>query len=182
VADADGREQAFDTCGVQPTGTGRYTEHWTCECWDTKKSCWRLFDTEAMAGGNANCTGRFARRFEYAAESWKKLRRGAKPYSDEAADESSDHRSRVRSQLLWDFASLLNHDVPDDGDRTADTRRFVEERKLSDLSARELEQLDQLAELLSNNPGVEDLVAFYRKASTLRLESAENDPYSYVFR
>jgi hypothetical protein len=38
-----------------------------------------------------------------------------------------------------------------------------------------------LAELLSKDPSVEDLTNFYLSSNTLQIESAENDPYSFVF-
>jgi hypothetical protein len=161
----------------------RYTEHWTCECWDAKKMCWELLDTDdPMPERRRRAAKPACRQFEYASEAWKKMRRGEKMFIDESEEELSDLRSQIRSQLLWDFASLLNHDLAGCGEPSGNTQKFFEEKKYSELSSRELLELDQLAELLSRTPAVDELVAFYHKSPTMRIESAENDPYSYVYR
>jgi hypothetical protein len=153
---------------------GRYSDRWACECWDGKSRRWRLLDVGTLSAD--------AGQFEYAAEAWKRMRRAENVYSEVLDEGSRDYRSRLRSQLLRDFASLLNHDLAGCDAQSAEARKFLEERAYSDLSNRELDELDRLAELLASDPGVEELVAFYRKSATLRLESAESDPYSYVYR
>jgi hypothetical protein len=168
----------------KPADLGHYSDRWACECWDGKCRRWRLLDVGAPEGrgkaGGELPAG--AGQFEYAAEAWKRMRRAENVYSEVLDEGPRDYRSRLRSQLLRDFASLLNHDLAGCDAPSAEARKFLEERAYSDLSNRELDELDRLAELLSADPGVEELVTFYRKSPTLRLESAENDPYSYVHR
>jgi hypothetical protein len=181
-ADTAKGERESDVATGRAIEINRYSEHWACECWDGNKKRWRLLDIDGadLEAHRASDSGR--RHFEFACEMWKRIRRGEKIYPDDFEEASFDHRSRVRSQLLWDFASLLNHDLAGCDEPSANTRKFLEERKYSELSSRELQELDRLADLLSRDPVIDELVAFYRRSATLRLESAENDPYSYVFR
>ena len=58
---------------------------------------------------------------------------------------------------------------------------FIKRKTYEDTSTQELEELDRLADLLSQDPSKEELVSFYRESATLRLEAAEKDPYSFVF-
>jgi hypothetical protein len=170
-------------CARRSDVIGRYSEHWVCEFWDGQKLCWQLLDcNQFVSGGRRRIEKPGERRFEYAAEAWKRMRRGEKVFSDDYEEGPVDSRARVRSQLLWDFASLLNHDLAGCEGDSADTRRFMEDKKYSELSARELQELDQLADLMAGDPVIHELVRFYRKSPTLRIESAENDPYSYVYR
>jgi hypothetical protein len=91
--------------------------------------------------------------------------------------------------MLWDFYSLLNHDIagydksawPDDDSTTAerDAYAFVKEKKFEDVSPEELAELDALARLLSKDPAVDELVEFYRNSKTLRLPTIDSDAYSF---
>jgi hypothetical protein len=173
------KEESAGTDSERRVDVGHSADRWACECWDEKGGRWRLLDVGTPEDrGPAAVAG----RFEYAAEAWKRVRRGDNVYSEVIEEGPGDYRSRVRAQLLRDFASLLNHDLPGSDEPAGLTRKFVEQKAYADLSNRELEELDRLAELLCLDPGVDELAAFYRKSPTLRMESAENDPYSYVFR
>ena len=94
--------------------------------------------------------------------------------------------------MLWDFYSLLNHDIagydktawPEEGDTTPEREvyAFVKERKYEALSQGELAELDRLAELLSRDPGISELVAFYETSETVQISTAGRDPHSFVAR
>jgi hypothetical protein len=119
------------------------------------------------------------RHFELAHEAWRRTRTGAHD-PDQYAEEPQDGRSHVRSQLLWDYYSLLNHDLAgvDAGDGADD--EFVKRRAWDELSDTELEELDRLADVLSRDPPTDELVAFYRATPGLRIAGAEQDPHSFV--
>jgi hypothetical protein len=93
-----------------------------------------------------------------------------------------DGRSHIRSQLLFDFYNLLNHDLAGYDDQTGETFGFIKGQKYEDTSPGELQELDALAELLIQRPTKHELIEFYEKSKTLRLDSAETDPYSFLFR
>jgi hypothetical protein len=161
------------------------TEHWLCEYWDPTGEKWRLFDandTFLLAHSNMSVGYELPEEhFEYAHEAWPKMRKGGEFNPDQYAEEPQDGRSHIRSQMLWDYFSLLNHDIAGFDEPTKDTFNFLKERRYDELSPPELEELDSLAALLSTEPTVEELVSFYRQSTTLRLESAEKDPYSFLF-
>jgi hypothetical protein len=91
---------------------------------------------------------------------------------DRYFEEPRDGRSHIRMQLLCDFFSLLNHDVPQ-GD-------LVKGRGYAETSEAERAELDALAELMSREPDRAELAAFYRGSTTLRMPEAERDPYSFI--
>jgi hypothetical protein len=100
-----------------------------------------------------------------------------------------DGKTDIRYQMLMDYYSLLNHDVPgifdEDGkDITGDENnseiKFLR-KEYAALSKEEIDELDELANLLANNPTVPDLLNFYNKSSTLKIQSIMNDPYSFVY-
>jgi hypothetical protein len=100
---------------------------------------------------------------------------------DRYSEDPQDGRSHIRSQVLSDFYSLLHHDVAGQGEPSSETWEFVKGRKYQKLSARELEELDRLASVMSEAPGVEQLLELYLRSPTLRLEAAEQDPYCFLF-
>jgi hypothetical protein len=176
-------EREADAYSPRPGDINRYAEHWTCECWDDSRKRWHLLEMDATRlNAHGDSDGVAGRHFEFAAETWKRMRRGEKIVFEEYEEGTYDYRSLIRARLLWDFASLLNHDLAGAEEPSGKTRRFVEEKRFDDLSARELREMDRLAELLLHDPDVDELVKFYRKSPTLRMQSAENDPYSYVFQ
>ena len=71
---------------------------------------------------------------------------------------------------------MIGEDQP-----TKDEKKFIKERKYEELSPEELKELDMLADLMSREPTKEELVTFYRGSTTIKLEGAEKDPYSFVY-
>jgi len=170
-------------------------EHWVAEYWDDEREEWRLLDantTFLKAMSDIDVGFHLPREhFEFAWEAWQKMRGAGESFNpDQYAEWPQDGRSHVRSQLLWDFYSLLNHDIagydksawPDEGATTPerDVYTFVKETKYENVSEGALAELDALAELLSHNPGVEDLVAFYRASDSLVITTIRADPRSFV--
>jgi hypothetical protein len=163
-----------------------HIEHWVCEYWDEDKKKWRLLDandTFLKAASNIEVGFHLPRKhYEYAFEAWKKMRRGGDFNPDRYAEEPQDGRSHIRSQMLWDFYSLLNHDLAGHDQQWPGVRTFIKEKNYRDLSALELEELNLLADVLSKQPTKDDLVALYLSSQTMRIESAENDRYSFVYK
>ena len=169
-------------------------EHWVVEYWDEDRRTWRVLDanTTFLAASSGLDVGYHLPReyFEYAWEAWRTMRTADDFNPDQYAEWPQDGRSHIRSQLLWDFFSLLNHDIAGNDtslwqgdDPTPAERRafaFVKERSFEEISEEELGELDRLAELLAGEPTMEELTAFYRETSTLRLETVESDPHSFV--
>ena len=154
-------------------------EHWICEYWDGSE--WRLLDANtAFLEAHSNLDVGFhlpSHHFEHAHEAWQRLRDdGVDP--DQYAEEPQDSRSHIRSQLLWDFFSLLNHDIAGCGDDSGPTMAFVKRQAFAETSEEEVEELDRLAELLAEDPPRDRLVALYRSSRTLRRAQIERDPYS----
>jgi hypothetical protein len=162
-----------------------YIEHWLCEYWDPVGEKWRLLDandTFLQAHSNIEVGYQLPEKhFEYAWEAWQKMRKGDGFNPDQYAEEPQDGRSHIRSQMLWDYFSLLNHDIAGYDEPTQEALHLIKKRTYDELSPLELEELDMLAALLSRGPTVEELVSFYRQSTTLRLENVEKDPYSFVF-
>jgi hypothetical protein len=61
---------------------------------------------------------------------------------------------------LWDFFSLLNHDIAGCGDESGPVMAFVKRQSFSETSEEELAELDRLAALLAGDASQERLVAF----------------------
>lgn len=162
-----------------------YIEHWVCEYWDRKEKKWLILDanTTFLKASSGMEVGFYLPRkhFEYAFDAWKKMRSDRTFNPDQYFEDPQDGRSHIRSQLLWDFYSLLNHDLAGFSTPKRSTYEFVKQ-KYVETSPAELKELDNLAELLSKNPSVDELVSFYHHSKTLKLEAAELDPYSFVFR
>lgn len=161
-----------------------HMEHWICEYWDHDRRRWRLLDADntfLKAHSDIDVGIHLPRKyFEYAHEAWEKMRSTADFNENQYFELPQDGRSHIRSQLLWDFFNLLNHDIAGAENAAGDAAQFVSKRKFAELSALELDELDQLAHVLSLQPDTDDLVTFYHQATTLRLRSAEDDPYSFV--
>ena len=172
-------------------------EHWVTEYWDAERRAWRLLDanTDFLAAMSDLEVGPHLprRHFEHAHEAWRKMRSAADFDPDQYAEWPQDGRSHIRSQLLWDFYSLLNHDIAghdktawtDDGQaRSAerDAFAFVKEAVYDEMPGEQLAELDALAELLARDPAVDELVAFYRASEHHRLATLEADAYSLPAR
>jgi hypothetical protein len=108
--------------------------------------------------------------------------RGTEDFNpDQYQEYPQDGHSHIRSQMLLDFFCLLNHDMAGFEDQSGDVMNFIKRKTYADSSPEELEELDMLAELLSQNPTKDELVAFYKNSKTLRIEEVEKDPHSFVF-
>jgi hypothetical protein len=160
-----------------------HIEHWICELWDEETAQWQLLDAndEFLRAHSGLDVGFFLAPdfFEYAHEGWSRIR------SDDCdpeqyREEEQDGRSHARSQLLWDMASLLNHDAAGIDDLNGRDYAFIKRQTYDETSAAELAALDELASLLAAGR-VDDLADFYRATPALRLEGAEGDPHSLVF-
>ncbi|MDH3215508.1 MAG: hypothetical protein OEN01_04345 [Candidatus Krumholzibacteria bacterium] len=177
----------------QQVEVNKCVEHWVAEYWNDAQRRWQLLDannTFLKAMSDIDVGFNLPRRhFEYAFESWKKMRNIDDFNPDQYAEWPQDGRSHIRSQLLWDFYSLLNHDIagydktkwsPQDS-ISAEHRvyRFVKERTFEKLTAQEIDELDSLAELLSHDPTIDQLVDFYRKSTSLQIATIDTDPYSF---
>jgi hypothetical protein len=161
-----------------------HIEHWICEYWDERQERWRLLDANNVflkAHSDIDVDFHLPKAyFEYAWEAWRKLRNGDDFNPDQYAEEPQDGRSHIRSQLLWDFFSLLNHDIAGIDEPSDNGRAFVKGKKYEEASPQELQELDMLASLLEQDPPVDELVALYRNSLTLRMESVEQDRYSFT--
>lgn len=163
----------------------KHFEHWICEYWDKDMKKWRMLDantTFLKASVDIEVGYHLTdKHFEYAFEAWKRMRRNDNFNPDQHREDEQDGPSHIRAQLLWDFYTLLNHDLAGLGEPTNDVYEFVKEKVYAEVSEKELLELDELADLLSQNPTRKALVAFYRNSKALRIEAAERDPYSFVY-
>ncbi|MCB0722573.1 MAG: hypothetical protein KDC42_09730 [Ignavibacteriae bacterium] len=187
----------MDTTGEYPDEftleamkVNRSIEHWVTEFWDESTNQWRLLDIRPeyinAYGKNVDYFIKHGENFEFAWEVWQRI---GKEGIEEAAyaEGDLDAKSHVRYQMLQDFYSLLNYELPGVfdsdgvyiGDNENDDIKFLK-KSYDDLSEIELKELDELAELLSTSPDVEVLVEFYNNSTTLKLESLEKDEYSFV--
>jgi hypothetical protein len=170
-------------------------EHWVAEYWDDAQQRWRLLDANTdflKAMSDIEVSPHLPRpHFEYAHASWQRMRTSEEFNPDQYAEWPQDGRSHIRSQLLWDFYSLLNHDIaghdqtlwPADGQAATPERTvfgFVKEKAYDDVSPEEIEELDALAELLASAPSVDDLLAFYRASEHLKIPTLEADGYGFL--
>ena len=182
----------FDQYTLYMKEVNKSIEHWVTEYWDNDQGTWRVLDIrpEYLKSYGLNVDYHLPDEyFEFGYEAWHKIDNPG--FINDAYSEGDlDGKSHIRYQMLMDFYSLLNHDVPgvfDDAGRdiTQDEKnneiRFLK-KEYSKLSQEEIKELNELANLLANNPKVQDLLDFYYKSSTLKIESIMNDPYSFVFR
>jgi len=182
---------SFDQYTLYMKDVNKSIEHWVTEYWDKDQGRWRILDIRPdylQAYGLDVDYHLPDEYFEYGYEAWQKIKNPE--FKNDAYSEGElDGRSHIRYQMLMDFYSLLNHDVPgvfDDAGRDISNNKNNDEikflrKKYEDLSETELKELDDLASLFGQDPGVEELLTFYYASSTLKLESMMNDPYSFVF-
>ncbi len=176
------------------TALNKRIEHWITEYWDGDSGTWKRLDAntdflKAMGdidvGFNLPVT-----YFEYAHEAWMTMRTTEGFNPDQYAEWPHDGRSHIRSQLLWDFYSLLNHDIAGydvdawGGEDSVSTEReayeFVKLREFEDASQEEISVLDSLAALLASEPSVVQLQLFYRRTEILHIPTIEHDSRSFV--
>ena len=172
----------------------KYVEHWIVEYWDNSTKAWILLDAnnvflEAMS--DIHVDFQLPRsHFEHAYEAWQKMRTSKGFNPDQYSETPQDGCSHIRSQLLWDFYSLLNHEIAGyDKDAWGDnitltseqsTYAFVKQTNYEDVQLEELFELDSLAILLSQDPLIDELIEFYLSCKQLRIPSLEGDPYCFV--
>ncbi|MFW9916369.1 MAG: hypothetical protein ACFFGZ_12250 [Candidatus Thorarchaeota archaeon] len=177
-------KQRINAFTIKQNHINHYIEHWSCEYWNSNSKQWRLLDannTFLKAHSNITVGYHLPRdHYELAFEAWMKMRTSDDFNPDQYAEEQQDGRSHIRSQLLWDFFSLLNHDLAGYDQPTREAYIFLKETKFEEISNQELEELDNLAHLLSKPHSKDDLVEFYYQCAKIRLESAEKDEYSFV--
>jgi hypothetical protein len=162
----------------------KHIEHWICEYWDESKGQWRLLDanTTFLKASSGIQVGYHLppKHFEFAHEAWQSMRKNVDFNPDQYAEWPQDGRSHIRSQLLLDYYSLLNHDMAGFDDQEGEVHRFIKQKIYEDTPKVELMELDALARLLSRDPTVEQLVEFYHQSKTLRIETAEEDRFSLL--
>jgi len=162
-----------------------YIEHWICEYWDEEMNKWRILDANTTFL-KASCgldVGYLLPRkhYEYAFEAWKKMRSDKNFNPDQYREDDQNGQFHIRKSMLWDYFSLLNHDIAGFENPGGDARKRIY-KPFNELSSVEIEELDQLAELLSKNPSKKELIDFYQKSTTLKLKDVEKDPYSFIFK
>ncbi|UCC38438.1 MAG: hypothetical protein JSV96_11425 [Candidatus Aminicenantes bacterium] len=162
----------------------KHIEHWICEYWDNNEKRWRLLDannTFLKASSGLDVSFHLPKKYyEFAYEAWMKMRSSEDFNPDQYQEYPQDGRTHIKKSLLWDYYSLLNHDIG--SDLSPQTSYEFTLKNYEELSKEELEELDRLANLLSNDPTKEELVTFYQNSKTLKIKSAEEDPYSFVFQ
>lgn len=179
-------EAQLDALSRHNNEIDHHIEHWICEVPDSAGARWQLVDANrSFLKAHSDLDVGFMlppEHFEHAWVAWRRMRSAGDDYDpDRHAEEPQDGRSHIRSQLLSDFASLLNHDLAGIAEPDAETAAMLRGQTYDATSPQELGDLDDLAGLLSTGPSVEELVAFYRERKRLRIPAAEADPYSFVF-
>jgi hypothetical protein len=181
--DPDRWRQTVNAYSQRQNDLDHHIEHWICELWDDETRTWRLLDanTEFLRAHSGLDVDVFLStgQFEYAHEGWLRIRSNQCD-PDQYREDEQDGRSHARSQLLWDFASMLHHDgagldQPDGRDYA-----FIKRQTYEEASPAELAALDELASLMAAQR-FEKLPEFYWVTPTLRLEGAEHDRHSLVF-
>jgi len=181
--DPKGWEKWVDSITGSQIDVNHYIEHWICEYWDKEMNKWRILDanTTFLKAACGIEVGYLLpdKHFEYSFDSWKKMRSDNNFNPDQYREDEQDGRFHIRKSMLYDFYSLLNHDIAGVDIPNGDGREFLY-KSFNEVSTEELKELDQLANLLSINPSVLELIEFYKKSATLQLKEVENDPYSFI--
>ena len=184
MSDPEKWRQENNAYTTKQNAINHYIEHWACEYWDENQKQWGLLDannTFLKAHSDIDITFHLPREhFEYAFEAWKRMRNENNFNPDRYAEDPQDGRSHIRSQMLQDFFSLLNHDVAGWEGPQTNFSKFIKLKSYEDLSTQELKELDKLANLISADPEVDELAAFYQESTMPRIEFTESVPYSFV--
>jgi excinuclease ABC subunit A len=161
-----------------------HIEHWICEYWNKENQKWVLLDANndfLKLSSNLEVDYELPRiYFEYAHEAWLSMRANPEYNPNKHFEYPLDGRSHIRSQLLNDFYSLLNHDISCYSNIDIPSKEFIKKRTYDELTETELFELDELADLLSQNPSIDTLIQFYNKSQTLQIKSAILDSFSFV--
>lgn len=181
----------FDEYTLYMKSINKAIEHWVTEYWDKEEHKWRILDIRPEYLQSYGLDVDFHlpdQYFEFGYEAWQRI--NSPEFINDAYSESDlDGKSHIRYQMLMDFYSLLNHDVPgifDDngqdisGNENNNEIRFLR-KKYDELSEVEIKELDDLAILLGKKPGVAELIGFYNNSSTLKINSIEKDKYSFIY-
>jgi hypothetical protein len=183
--DPDRWQKELDAYSEHLNEIDHHIEHWVCEVRTTPDGRWRILDANRSflkAFGDLDVGYELPEEhWEPAWMAWRDMRADDGYDPDRHAEDPQDGRSHIRSQLLSDFASLLNHDLAGLSEPDAATAAFVRARTYAETSEEERQDLDALAALLSTDPPVDELVAFHASHERLRIPAAEADPYSLVF-
>ncbi|HEX5038901.1 MAG TPA: hypothetical protein VFW95_02050 [Candidatus Limnocylindria bacterium] len=179
-------ESELDALSRHNNEIDHHIEHWICEVPDGAGK-WQLLDANRSflkAHSDLDVGFRLpAAHFEHAWVAWQEMRASGDDYvPDRHAEEPQDGRSHIRSQLLSDFASQLNHDLVGIDEPEAETAAFVRGQTYDATSEAELSDLDDLAALMSSDPIADELIAFYDGHERLRMGGVEADRYGFVFR
>jgi hypothetical protein len=181
--DPDQWRETVNAYSRHQNAVDHHIEHWICELWDDEERRWRLLDAndEFLRAHSALEVDFFLapEYFEHAHEGWLRVRSGQCD-PDQYREDEQDGRSHARSQLLWEFASLLNHDAAGIDDPAGRDYAFIKRQTYAQTAETELRALDELAALLADGR-IDDLPDFYHATPTLRFEGAERDQHSLVY-
>jgi hypothetical protein len=185
AADPVAWEKGVDELTRKQIAVDHHIEHWLCEVWDSRSGSWRLVDANrTFLKAHSDIVVPYvlpSRYFQRSYEAWERMRTNRSFEPDQYFEDPQDGRSHIRSQMLSDFYSLLNHDVAGLDESSPDAWEFIKGKTFTQLTEEELGELDALAEVLSKEPTFEELIEFYLASATLRFEAAEKDPYSFIF-
>lgn len=168
----------------------RSIEHFVTEYWDENVKQWKLLDArpEFLEYHGVELEEEYSLKekdnFEFA---WQVWQRRDSIEEDAYAERGWSAKTHIRYQLLLDFYSLLNHDGPaifeSNGIQTNqdDKRRVFMEKDYDSLTNIEVIELDLLADLISKSPTISELLDFYMNSQTLKIQSIEEDKYSFVY-
>lgn len=183
---------AFDQFTLYMKKVNKAIEHWVTEYWDVNSKTWKVLDIrpEYLQSYGLDVNYHLPDMyFEFGHEAW--MARNDSAFLNDAYSEGElDGKSHIRYQMLLDFYSLLNHDVPglfdDEGkyisnNENNDELKFLK-KNYDGLSQVEINELDSLAVLLNNEPNINELLEFYSTSKTLKINSMFEDRYSFVFK
>ena len=161
-------------------------EHWIVEYFDENNDKWNLLDgntTFLKAHSNIEVEYNLpAEYYEFSFDAWKKMRTTPNFNPDQYAEDPHDGQSHIRSFLLMDFFSLLNHEVAGRNTNFPSDTYFIKERQYSDLTSLELDELDQIADLLSKNPEPLELIELFQNLDTIKIQEITQDSYSFIYK
>ena len=161
-----------------------HIEHWVCEIYNEEKGIWQIVDANTdflKTCFNIDvCLFLAKEYFEYAHEAWLQIRNNPDINPDRYMEEPQDGFSHIRSQMLFDFYSLLNFESAGLMTEEDELLDFIKSKKFIELTDKELTTLDNMAKLLSSNPSIESLVSFYHQNPELKFDVISKDLYSFV--
>lgn len=182
----------FDQYTLYMKEVNKAIEHWVTEYRDAETGSWRVLDIRPEYLWSYGLEVDYHlpdAYFEFAWEAWQTINDPG--FQNDAYSEGGlDGRSHIRYQMLLDFYSLLNHEIPgvfDDrghslpAGETNPVLNFIR-KPCAGLSPEEINELNALAALLSRQPSVDEMLEFYERSETLKIETMLQDPYSFVSR